>query len=152
VEKHLDAEQRERAIAAQALWAFDPRQHGNLSVNCRLDPGLAGMTADEIRQSQSQALLDVPAAMGGKATAGMRSELAEVAGRPAAFFELLVQPDENSALEEPVVLRFYALADEQQGYWIQLAIPETDLSNYQAEIQALLDSFQITALEEPGRD
>ena len=152
VEKHLDAEQREQAVEAKAIWAFDPRQRGNLSVNCWLDPTLAGMTADEIRQSQGPALLDVPAAMGGKATGGMRSDLTELAGQSAAFFELLVQPDEDSKLEVPLVLQFYVLADEQQGYWIQLAIPETELSGTRAEIEALLDSFQLTALEDPGRD
>lgn len=140
----IDAEQAQQAADEDATWGFDPRHSGQLSLRAQVRPDLTGKSAAEIRDSERQALLEIPATLGGRATGGMRSDLVEVGGEPAAYFELLVQPLEDSKLAGPTVLRFYGLANRQQGYWIQVVCPQAELEASEAELQAILDSFRMT--------
>ncbi len=128
---------------AGAIWAFDPRRFGNTQVRCRVDPALKGMSADKLLSSQGNALLDVAAELGGRNKGAIGSYKVEIDGRPAVLFEWTVMPTANSDLDRPIKLQYYALADEDRGYWIEIRGFEDDLDLDEPLIQGIVDSFDI---------
>jgi len=143
LERRLPEEMQQESVSAQAIWAFDPRRMGAFAIHCRLEPDLAGMTAAEIRNDLGDRLLEIPASLGGRVQGGARVEMVEIDDQPAVFFELLMRPGADSFYDQPVQLRFYLLADEEQGYWIEVVGIEDELDEDALLIQTALDNFHL---------
>jgi hypothetical protein len=139
-EKLSDERLQEEADSASIL-SFDPGRSGDFSIRCRLERSLAGLSVTEIRETVGDQLLQVPAQLGGRIQGGTRSELVEMDGQQAAAFQLVVLPGPASEFDEPVTLQFFVMADEKQGYWIEVMRIEQEPEQEDRLIAAVLDSF-----------
>lgn len=127
---------------AETMWTFDPQRAGDFSIRCWLDRSLAGLTAPEIRETVGKQLLQVPPRLGGRIQGGTRTELVEIDGQGAVAFELVVLPGPESDFSEPVTLQFYLLADEKQGYRIEVLRIEQDPTLEEGIVEAVVASFR----------
>jgi hypothetical protein len=139
-ERLPDERLQEEADSATIL-AFDPERSGDFSIRARLERSLAGLTVTEIRETVGDQLLQVPARLGGRIQGGIRTELVEIDGRQAAAFELVVLPGPTSEFDQPRTLQFFVLADEKQGYWIEVMHIEQETGQDDRAIAAVLDTF-----------
>jgi hypothetical protein len=64
---------------------------------------------------------------------------------------MIMLPGASSAGDSPIKFLSYALADENQGYWVEVVGIEAELDEDALLVQAVLNSFHITA-EQGQRD
>jgi len=143
LEERLPQDIRETENVITSTWAFDPLSPLVFSIRVWTDPAMAGMSAKELRDTLGEGLLESVPTWGGQVRGGIRADLTELDGRPAASFEVVVQPGADSEVNEPIQLLFYVVADEKRGYWIEISGTQRELSTGMAHIQTVLDSFNI---------
>jgi hypothetical protein len=141
LKERLSDERLQEEADVGSIWSFDPERSGDFSIRCRLERSLAGLTVAEIREAVGGQLLQVPAQLGGRIQGGTRTELVEIDGQQAAAFELVVVPGRDSEFDLPLTLQYFVLADEKQGYWIEVMHIEPEPGRDDRIITAVLDSF-----------
>ncbi len=134
--RELPEEKRLAEAEVGGIRAFDIRRLGYSSVYCYLDPSMARMTADRIRNRIGQTLL----AQGHE---DVRSYLVEVDDREAVLFEYVTEPEEVTPGDQLFKTKLYVVADERQGYWIQITGLEKELAQDARIVEAVVDSFEI---------
>jgi hypothetical protein len=141
LKERISDERLQEEADVGSIWSFDPGRSGDFSIRSRLERSLAGLSVAEIRETVGEQLLQLPAQLGGRIQGGTRTELVEVDGQQAAAFELVVLPGRDSEFDQPVTLQLFALADEKQGYWIEVMYIEQEPGQEDRTITAVLNTF-----------
>jgi hypothetical protein len=136
-------EKRLAAAENGALVAFDTQRKGRTIVQCWTRPELAGMTTTAIREAFGEEIVERASAEGGRIQGGVRTEVLELGEDQAISFEVILLPDETSTTGQPVKFWSLATTNQSQGYWVQVTGIEQELTQDEALIQAILDSFSI---------
>lgn len=134
--RELPEDKRLAEAEVGGIRAFDIRRLGYSSVYCYTDPALAGVTTNWIRTRIGQRLLS-------QGHEDVRAYEVKVDERDAILFEYLTEPEEESPGDQAFKTKLYVLADERQGYWIQITGLEKELAQDARIVQAVVDSFEI---------
>ena len=136
LERELIEEERQVEAATSGVRAFDPRRLGHFSVHCRLEPDLGGLTVDQIQNQVGRALQT-------HGHRNVKSYDVEVDGRPAALFEFTVSPESETPGDQDLDVELYVVADDRQGYWIEVVGLEDELKWDSSSVDAIVNSFRI---------
>jgi hypothetical protein len=136
--RELPEEKRQLEAETLGIRAFDPRRLGTFTVFCRPEPDLAGASVRNVQSSVGQNLQE-------QGIDDIRSYQVEIDGRPAALFEFINLPKENTPDEQVLKTELYILPLEGQSYWIEVVGTETNLNRDARIVEAMINSFHIVA-------
>jgi hypothetical protein len=129
---------RQQEAEMLGLRAFDPRRLGFFSIRARLAPDLAGMTVNELQSYVGQQLQR-------QGRSNVRAYDVELDNRPGARFEFNAQPHTETPNNQEFTVHLFVLADENQGYWIEIQDLEADFTLDQRVINAIVNSFRVVS-------